>query len=64
MFLCRFGISCPVCLSEFKEPSVLPCQHVICLSCLQRCIQAHSRCPKCKKELPSNFNPTVSPTIK
>uniref|UniRef100_A0A3Q2W9T3 RING-type E3 ubiquitin transferase n=1 Tax=Haplochromis burtoni TaxID=8153 RepID=A0A3Q2W9T3_HAPBU len=60
----QFGISCPVCLSEFKEPSVLPCQHVICLPCLQRCIQAHSRCPKCKKELPSNFNPTVSPTIK
>ncbi|XP_030610400.1 E3 ubiquitin-protein ligase rnf213-beta [Archocentrus centrarchus] len=60
----RFGISCPVCLSELKDPCVLPCQHVICLPCLQRCIQAHRRCPKCRNELPPNFNPTVSATVK
>ncbi|KAI9537485.1 hypothetical protein NQZ68_025342 [Dissostichus eleginoides] len=60
----RLGISCPVCLSEFKEPAVLPCQHVFCLACLQRCIQEHSYCPKCRADLPPNFKPAVSPDVK
>ncbi|XP_045924674.1 E3 ubiquitin-protein ligase rnf213-beta [Micropterus dolomieu] len=61
----RFGIHCPVCLSELTEPSVLPCQHVFCLPCLQQCIQPHRRsCPKCRTDLPPDFNPTVSDTIK
>ncbi|KAM4526288.1 E3 ubiquitin-protein ligase rnf213-beta [Fundulus diaphanus] len=61
----RFGISCPVCLLEFTEPSVLPCQHVICLPCLQKCIQQHRHfCPKCRRDLPNNFTPTVSHSIK
>ncbi|KAK5851292.1 hypothetical protein PBY51_002095 [Eleginops maclovinus] len=60
----RLGISCPVCLLEFKEPAVLPCQHVFCLACLQRCIQEHSYCPKCRTDLPPNFKPAVSPDVK
>uniref|UniRef100_A0A087YL98 Ring finger protein 213b n=1 Tax=Poecilia formosa TaxID=48698 RepID=A0A087YL98_POEFO len=61
----RFGISCPVCLLEFTEPSVLPCQHVICLPCLQKCVQQNRRfCPKCRTELPNNFTPTVSRGVK
>ncbi|XP_040922673.1 E3 ubiquitin-protein ligase rnf213-beta isoform X2 [Toxotes jaculatrix] len=60
----RFGISCPVCLLELKEPSVLPCQHVFCLPCLQLCIQPHRRsCPKCRADVPANFEPTVSHTV-
>uniref|UniRef100_A0A3P9MJG3 RING-type E3 ubiquitin transferase n=1 Tax=Oryzias latipes TaxID=8090 RepID=A0A3P9MJG3_ORYLA len=63
--LSRFGISCPVCLLELSEPSLLPCQHVVCLPCLQRCIQQHRRfCPKCRKELQNDFTPTVSHTVK
>uniref|UniRef100_A0A3B5AGX5 RING-type E3 ubiquitin transferase n=1 Tax=Stegastes partitus TaxID=144197 RepID=A0A3B5AGX5_9TELE len=58
-----FGISCPVCLSEPREPSVLPCQHIFCLPCLQRCIQHQRRsCPTCRLDLPPDFNPTVSQT--
>ncbi|XP_024140227.1 E3 ubiquitin-protein ligase rnf213-beta isoform X2 [Oryzias melastigma] len=61
----RFGISCPVCLLELREPSLLPCQHVVCLSCLQSCIQQHRHhCPKCRKELQKDFTPTVSHAIK
>lgn len=64
-FCKRFGISCSVCLMEITEPSVLPCQHVFCLPCLQRCIQPHRHsCPKCRRELPPEFRPTVSQTIK
>ncbi|XP_036938207.1 E3 ubiquitin-protein ligase rnf213-beta [Acanthopagrus latus] len=61
----RFGISCPVCLEEFTEPCVLPCQHVCCLLCLQRCIQSNRRfCPKCRADLPPDFKPAVSQNIK
>lgn len=63
--LCRFGISCAVCLEELTEPSVLPCQHVTCLTCLQRYLNPHRRsCPTCRMELPLSFEPTVSLTIK
>ncbi|RVE59876.1 hypothetical protein OJAV_G00193340 [Oryzias javanicus] len=61
----RFGISCPVCLLELNQPSLLPCQHVVCLPCLQSCVQQQRRhCPKCRKELQEDFTPTVSHTIK
>ncbi|KAM3592519.1 uncharacterized protein V6R79_020598 [Siganus canaliculatus] len=61
----RFGVSCPVCLEEFTEPSVLPCGHVFCLPCLQRCIQPNRRsCPRCRADVPQDFQPSVSPAIK
>ncbi|XP_053269183.1 E3 ubiquitin-protein ligase rnf213-beta isoform X1 [Pleuronectes platessa] len=60
----RFGISCPVCLLELSEPSALPCLHVLCLPCLQRCIQDRRSCPKCRADVPPDFKPTVSDAIK
>ncbi|XP_029311958.1 LOW QUALITY PROTEIN: E3 ubiquitin-protein ligase rnf213-beta [Cottoperca gobio] len=60
----RFGISCPVCLSELTEPVLLPCQHVFCSACLQCSIQQHTRCPKCRTDLPPDFQPAVSLNIK
>ncbi|XP_060951524.1 E3 ubiquitin-protein ligase rnf213-beta [Limanda limanda] len=61
----RFGISCPVCLLELSEPSALPCLHVLCLPCLQRCLQPDRRsCPKCRADVPPDFKPTVSDAIK
>ncbi|XP_026171361.1 E3 ubiquitin-protein ligase rnf213-beta isoform X2 [Mastacembelus armatus] len=61
----RFGISCPVCLSELKEPCVLPCQHVFCLPCLKNWIQtSRQTCPKCRADLPQNFKPMVSDAVK
>uniref|UniRef100_A0A3Q3EJK1 RING-type E3 ubiquitin transferase n=1 Tax=Kryptolebias marmoratus TaxID=37003 RepID=A0A3Q3EJK1_KRYMA len=65
VFSSRFGVSCPVCLQEFTEPSVLPCQHVVCRPCLQSCVQQNQRfCPKCREELPNDFTPTVSQNVK
>ncbi|XP_069374050.1 E3 ubiquitin-protein ligase rnf213-beta isoform X2 [Paralichthys olivaceus] len=61
----RFGIFCPVCLLELREPSALPCLHVVCLPCLQQCIQPDRRwCPKCRADVPPDFEPTVSDTIR
>ncbi|XP_028991062.2 E3 ubiquitin-protein ligase rnf213-beta [Betta splendens] len=59
----RFGILCAVCLFELKEPCALPCQHVFCLSCLQRCIQTRRSCPRCRTDLLPDFQPAVSRTI-
>uniref|UniRef100_A0A3B4YE64 RING-type E3 ubiquitin transferase n=1 Tax=Seriola lalandi dorsalis TaxID=1841481 RepID=A0A3B4YE64_SERLL len=60
-----FGISCSVCWLELKEPSVLPCQHVFCLPCLQLCIQPDRRsCPTCRADIPADFKLTVSHTVK
>ncbi|KAM8837147.1 E3 ubiquitin-protein ligase rnf213-beta [Spinachia spinachia] len=60
----RSGTSCPVCLSELQDPAVLPCQHVFCLPCLQRCVEEQRRCPKCRLDLPPDFRPTGSPLIR
>ncbi|XP_054454921.1 E3 ubiquitin-protein ligase rnf213-beta [Anoplopoma fimbria] len=60
----RFGISCAVCLLEFKEPAVLPCQHVFCSPCLHHWMQEQRSCPKCRTDLPPNFTPTVSQPIR
>ncbi|KAF3854020.1 hypothetical protein F7725_014708 [Dissostichus mawsoni] len=59
----RSGSAFTICILCF-EPAVLPCQHVFCLACLQRCIQEHSYCPKCRADLPPNFKPAVSPDVK
>ncbi|KAK2820122.1 hypothetical protein Q5P01_023081 [Channa striata] len=60
----RFGISCSVCLFELQDPSVLPCHHVFCLPCLQRCIDTKRSCPKCRADVPPTFKPDVSTTVK
>ncbi|KAL0964856.1 hypothetical protein UPYG_G00329960 [Umbra pygmaea] len=61
----RFGINCPVCLLEFKEPCSLPCGHVCCLNCLQNCLKTNRLCcPKCRQDLPPNFQSSVSPDLR
>ncbi|KAL6475683.1 hypothetical protein MHYP_G00167230, partial [Metynnis hypsauchen] len=61
----RFGIKCPVCLLDITEPCVLQCKHVFCLSCVKSCLQAQETkyCPKCRTNLPPNYQPTVSSSI-
>ncbi|XP_047465467.1 E3 ubiquitin-protein ligase rnf213-beta [Mugil cephalus] len=60
----RFDIKCSVCLSEFEDPCVLPCQHVFCRPCLRRCLERSRSCPKCRNDLPADFTPTVSSAVK
>ncbi|XP_062858949.1 E3 ubiquitin-protein ligase rnf213-beta [Trichomycterus rosablanca] len=57
----RFGVKCPVCLEDLTEPCVLQCEHVICLPCMKRCIHEQgTKCPKCRRDLPPEYQPTVS----
>ncbi|XP_036427896.1 E3 ubiquitin-protein ligase rnf213-beta isoform X2 [Colossoma macropomum] len=62
----RFGIKCPVCLLDMSEPCVLQCEHVFCLSCVKSSLAAKETkyCPKCRTDLPPNYQPTVSSSIK
>ncbi|XP_041375447.1 uncharacterized protein LOC121388245 [Gigantopelta aegis] len=47
------GVSCPLCISVYKDPRTLPCGHTFCSNCLQRHISASIgpgktfRCPMC-----------------
>ncbi|XP_020222007.1 BRCA1-associated RING domain protein 1 [Cajanus cajan] len=40
-------LKCPLCLSLFKRPVLLPCNHLFCDSCLADCITAGSECAVC-----------------
>ncbi|KAM9831669.1 E3 ubiquitin-protein ligase rnf213-beta [Neosynchiropus ocellatus] len=60
----RFGTSCAVCLSELTDPSTLPCGHTVCLSCIQESVrQQRLSCPTCRKELPNDFQPTITLSV-
>ncbi|XP_014772583.1 uncharacterized protein LOC106870863 [Octopus bimaculoides] len=48
---------CPICLDEFRDPRVLPCQHSFCMQCLQNHVDSHKsdifrkgvfHCPSCR----------------
>ncbi|XP_052426303.1 E3 ubiquitin-protein ligase rnf213-beta [Carassius gibelio] len=61
----RYGVRCSVCLSDLSEPTVLPCEHVFCLSCLRKSLEREGAnfCPMCREPLSNNYRPTVSTAI-
>lgn len=58
----RFGVQpCPVCLGDVRSPVCLPCDHVFCLDCAERCLtMGQMNCPLCLTELPDGFSLEVS----
>lgn len=46
-FFVRYSSDCPICLSFFVDPQVLPCGHCYCNVCLLACIQYSRHCPLC-----------------
>ncbi|CAL8264028.1 unnamed protein product [Arctogadus glacialis] len=61
----RYGRLCAVCLSEVEDPCLLPCEHLICLPCIQACIRNDRRfCPTCRRDLPPQPQITVSDDVK
>ncbi|CAL8282528.1 unnamed protein product [Merluccius merluccius] len=61
----RYDLQCPVCLSQLKDPCLLPCSHVICLPCIEQCIRADRLlCPKCRTDLKLETKLTVSTDVK
>ncbi|KPI85282.1 hypothetical protein ABL78_5649 [Leptomonas seymouri] len=49
----RASCTCPVCLDVFKDPVGLHCGHVLCRSCVVRCISVRPRCPLCNQSVPN-----------
>src|SRR6218665_1461510 len=48
---------CPICMSVFTDPRILPCIHTFCVECLNRTGESDQRkpgdkmpCPLCRKE--------------
>ncbi|XP_065876679.1 BRCA1-associated RING domain protein 1 [Euphorbia lathyris] len=41
-------LKCPLCLELLNGPSLLPCNHIFCNSCLPKSTQLGSECPLCK----------------
>ncbi|KAK0144079.1 E3 ubiquitin-protein ligase rnf213-beta [Merluccius polli] len=60
----RYGLQCAVCLSQLKDPCLLPCRHVICLPCIKQCIRTDRKCPKCRTDLKLETELTVSTNVK
>nr|XP_021322574.1 zinc-binding protein A33-like [Danio rerio] len=45
-------LMCPVCLSDFKVPVSLPCEHVLCRQCASRYLESSKgphKCPECRQ---------------
>ena len=60
---------CPVCMSRFTDPKLLPCLHTFCLHCLQRIqeisgIRDTISCPECRGKftIPGNGDLNTLPT--
>ena len=48
------GLTCPLCLESFKNPTLLRCGHTFCRACLENYDQQHNavdhmECPVCRK---------------
>ena len=44
-------VSCHVCLENFTDPRMLPCQHVFCKKCITASIRCVSQeCPICRRK--------------
>ncbi|KAK6940632.1 hypothetical protein RJ641_030163 [Dillenia turbinata] len=40
-------LKCPLCLNLFNRPTLLPCDHIFCSSCIPESTQFGSECPIC-----------------
>ena len=44
-------VTCSICLDQLRRPTMLPCQHTFCLTCLQNCVLPgvlSITCPTCR----------------
>ncbi|GMP87791.1 hypothetical protein CsSME_00040023 [Camellia sinensis var. sinensis] len=43
-------LKCPLCLNLLNRPTLLPCNHIFCDSCVPRLTHFGSECPVCKQQ--------------
>ncbi|XP_078684007.1 uncharacterized protein LOC144917639 [Branchiostoma floridae x Branchiostoma belcheri] len=39
--------TCPICMSDFTDPKMLPCKHKFCSECLATALKHAAKCPIC-----------------
>ncbi|XP_042518218.1 BRCA1-associated RING domain protein 1-like [Macadamia integrifolia] len=40
-------LKCPLCLNLLNRPLLIPCNHILCSSCIPRSTEFGSKCPVC-----------------
>lgn len=42
---------CPICIDEIEEPTILPCGHLFCYTCVKEMTSIKKECPLCKQKI-------------
>ena len=58
----REDLNCAVCYSLIAEPSITPCEHLFCLSCIEKCMNFKSKCALCRQPL-NNYTPELDKNL-
>ena len=45
----KIEITCPICLDNYSDSHVLPCEHAFCWKCIQKL--TNNKCPICRKPM-------------
>jgi predicted amidophosphoribosyltransferase len=46
---------CTICLDDFEQATMVPCNHVFCFACITEWSRINNKCPMCRKVLDSRF---------
>uniref|UniRef100_A0A665VLI7 Uncharacterized protein n=1 Tax=Echeneis naucrates TaxID=173247 RepID=A0A665VLI7_ECHNA len=56
-------LTCPVCLSIFTDPVILPCGHAFCRECITGYLSSLAKCPQCLTAVPAEGRCLVTSPI-
>lgn len=51
--------TCTICMDDYEQPTVVPCRHVFCFSCITEWSRINARCPMCRSLLDAQMKATT-----
>jgi hypothetical protein len=54
---------CPVCISIISRPVLTPCNHIFCITCIEKTLENDEKCPMCRGEL-ADFEPIIDEEVR